>query len=386
MPRPIGTADGLVDSSTSMAKPRYRYFGTLRFVLAFFVMFAHFVNNIASPSTRDAFFPLALGNIAVLVFFVLSGFIIVEAVNDSYRDRTLPFATNRLLRIVPPYLAALIVTVAIHYTLLRLGMLKLYYPGSFAEGDFSPHALAVNALSIFPGFTPHDEKTFIGIAWAVRTELQFYLIAACALAGAQIGAKLMRLRSERIFIWLMLAAAALHMALYMAWAAGRAPATFSFGPYFILGGAIYYAGFGSKRATALAILMFPFVAHQFLTYSLPSLGEYQVDMTTGPAITPIYQASDLILLLGLICAVAVLARVVIPALRTTDRFLGELSYPLYLNHPLGGVLAASFIPDWGDRRMMLAFVSALGVSYALYVAVEPMLKRVRNTVRGHPIE
>jgi peptidoglycan/LPS O-acetylase OafA/YrhL len=348
-------------------------------------MFAHFVNNIASPSTRDAFFPLALGNIAVLVFFVLSGFIIVEAIADSYRDRTLAFAINRLLRIVPPYLAALLVTAAVHYALFRLGMLKLYYPGSFAAGDFSLHALAVNALSILPGFAPHDQQTFIGIAWAIRIELQFYLVAACALAGAQIAAQRLRLPSERTFIALMLAAAILHIALYVAWAAGRAPATFSFGPYFILGGALYYASFGSRRAAILALLMVPFVGHQFLAYALPSLGEYQVDKSAGPAITRAYQMADLVLLLGLICAVALLARVVAPALRAMDRILGELSYPLYLNHPLGGVLAASFVPDWGDRRMLLAFVIALGVSIALYVTVEPTLKRARNAVRGHPV-
>ena len=132
--------------------------------------------------------------------------------------------------------------------------------------------------------------------------------------------------------------------------------------------------------------MIPFVSHQFLTYSLPSLGAYQVDLTTGPAITPVYEAGDLMLLLGLIGTIAVLARAVMPALRTADRFLGELSYPLYLNHPLGGVLVASFIPDWGDRRMVLAFVVALGVSYGLYAAVEPLLKKARNAVRGHPIE
>jgi peptidoglycan/LPS O-acetylase OafA/YrhL len=371
----------------SVERRPYRYFGLLRFALAFLVMFAHFVNNIAAPTTRDVYFPLSLGNIAVLVFFALSGFIIIEAINDSYSRRPGAFAVNRLLRIVPPYLAALALAVVVHYVLFRLGTLKLYYGGTVSAADFSLHALVWDILIIFPGFNPHEQFTFIGIVWAIRVEFQFYLIVAVALGAALLCARTLRLRMERIFILLLLAAVAAHLAFYVAWAAGHAPATFGFAPYFIFGGALYYAINGSRRALALVLLMIPFVAHHFLVYVLPTLAVFQVDQSVGPAITPVYKTVDLLLLLSLLAGIGVLAVLDWPPLRRFDRFLGELSYPLYLNHMIAGVVAASFIPaDWGDGRMLLAFVIGLSVSYALYAAVEPTLKRARNVVRGHAIE
>jgi peptidoglycan/LPS O-acetylase OafA/YrhL len=315
---------------------------------------------------------------------VLSGFIIMEACNEFYRDRPFAFALNRFLRIFPPFAAALVVCAIIYYMLMQQNSLRLYDTAeTFSPDDFAPMVLLRNLLSIIPGLkAPADVRLFIDIVWAVRVELQFYGIVALAMLGAVLVTRHMRTRRKNLFEILLVLAALLHLPAYALWALGRAPATFSFAPYFIFGGAMYYALRGARTGVILAACMLPLILHQFVTYEIPTLAEFQVDKTHEPLITGFYVFLQLALMLAFLAATAALSRGGLPYGAEVDRFFGDLSYPLYLNHVLAGNIAASLYSVSLAWLFPLACLTGIALSWGMFLLVEPQLRAVRTLIRG----
>jgi len=167
----------MADSDSS-----YRLFGIFRFGLALLVVISH-TALLAGPYLDSFLKPWGLGNIAVMVFFALSGYIIAEALEVFYSRRLGGFLVNRALRIVPPYFAALILSVVIHAWLSSHGNVAFYDYDSAPEGMFSNSNLLSNALLIgvlyglgHVGLQP--DYPFVRYVWAVRVEVHFYLVYA----------------------------------------------------------------------------------------------------------------------------------------------------------------------------------------------------------------
>ena len=102
------------------APPQYRPFGALRLGLALLVVAQHF-QHLLPEDQRTAFHRLGLGAVAVAVFFAISGFVVAEANAVFYPGRPGAFLANRLLRVVPPYFAALALSVLVHAALWQAG-------------------------------------------------------------------------------------------------------------------------------------------------------------------------------------------------------------------------------------------------------------------------
>lgn len=342
----------------------YRYFGALRFVLAVFVILQHFGSNIAPPLLHDAIYPLAVGSIAVLVFFALSGFIISEAAEISYQGRPAAFLVNRALRIVPPFLAALTATVLIDAALAATAGLVSLDPVEWPipPDVFSWRNILWNYVSFLPGVQARDiSYPFIVIIWTVRVEVLFYLVFALCLFLAA------RWRNRA----LAFAAAGLPTVLLVALqAVGRAPAIFMNAPYFIFGIAVYESLRGGRTARAIAA-----------GAALAMLLGYPARLPDVPipaAVLAIQYAIQITLFLAfwLLCT----ARPPIP--RRVDQFLGDLSYPVYLNHLVIGVVFKSLVPVPGIVSFLTAIGLSLCFSYAMYLLIEPPLRRLRARVRG----
>jgi peptidoglycan/LPS O-acetylase OafA/YrhL len=216
-------------------------------------------------------------------------------------------------------------------------------------------------------------------------EVQFYAVVALAIGAATLLARLLPARRAVLFEALLTVAALAHLVLFVLWSLGRAPATFGFLPYFIFGAALYYALRGSRVALAWTVCMVPLMVYQFVTYQIPTLAEYQVDRTQPPLITGFYTGLDVVMLLAMLAATVLLARTSLPISRRLDRFVGDLSYPLYLNHVVAGVLAASVYPQAPAALFLLACLTGIALSAAMHMLVEPPLRTVRNLIRGRAI-
>lgn len=128
---------------------------------------------------------------AVCIFIIISGFVITHLLLEK-RENYLPYITRRFLRIYPVYLICLCLGVAatyLHFQAFADHPWSQIVPqhdllaaelGSLNGGDFGWHLAAHLTLlhgAISNHILPASEYVFLGPAWSLSLEWQFYLVA-----------------------------------------------------------------------------------------------------------------------------------------------------------------------------------------------------------------
>jgi peptidoglycan/LPS O-acetylase OafA/YrhL len=162
----------------------------LRAWLAWAVVCAHFVevSGLETLVPRAKIFD-TVGDDAVLVFIIISGFVITHLIME--KNEPFPtFIARRFLRIYPAYLVALMLGIAtaplLYQTILGAPNTPQWVLRHFAmeqeqfNTNFAAHLVA--HLSLLHGAIPNtilrdSQYMFLGPAWSLSLEWQFYLIA-----------------------------------------------------------------------------------------------------------------------------------------------------------------------------------------------------------------
>ncbi len=171
---------------------RLTCFDGLRGALAVYVMLSHMAPFAVLPDWIARL--LSHGGAAVDVFFVLSGMVIVRSL-DRFGWRASPFLRARAWRIFPLFLVALAFATALQPLSLPFPAMPWIGPASPAREIWSggwPAAWAGELaahLTLTHGLLPHAVLpyawvSFLGAAWSLSTEWQFYVLLA-ALAAAR---------------------------------------------------------------------------------------------------------------------------------------------------------------------------------------------------------
>ena len=160
----------------------------LRGVLAVYVMISHMAPFTAAPAWL--LHPLSHGMAAVDVFFILSGMVIPLSLEGS-GYRAVPFLAARVRRIFPVFLAVFLVSMAIQPIRIDYAAMPWIAPDSLAwrmwadgwpsdwAGNIAAHLTMTHGL--FPdGAWPHVYLGYLGAAWSLSTEWQFYLLMVLA--------------------------------------------------------------------------------------------------------------------------------------------------------------------------------------------------------------
>jgi peptidoglycan/LPS O-acetylase OafA/YrhL len=154
-------------------------------------------------------------------------------------------------------------------------------------------------------------------------------------------------------------------------------------PYFVFGGALYYASaaataLGQLGAWSLTAAGFALsLKHIFVESSWPSLEGQTRDAT-----------AQLVLFLVLITIWLLLLRfgpLLVhrwAKLDETDRFWGDLTYPLYLLHTAVLVAVSMVMQERSYLAAAIAIVAAIAVSWLATVYFEAWIARMRARVRG----
>ena len=201
----------------------------LRGLLAFYVMLSHSVPFAIAPSWVASLF--VHGGAAVDVFFVLSGLVIVQSL-ASFDYQARPFLIARVARIYPVFLVVFALAIAVqplHTGFGRMTWIGLDSPARYiwSEGwpkdwglDLMTHLTMTHGL--FPdGMQPYMWVSFLGAAWSLSTEWQFYVLVV--IIGTRLGrgdAGLCRLAA--LFLLISAAAVAWHMVAPDYWQFSRA--------------------------------------------------------------------------------------------------------------------------------------------------------------------
>lgn len=157
----------------------------LRGVLAVYVMLGHMAPFAAGPAWLIR--PLGHGGAAVDIFFILSGLVIVRSL-ESYGYRGQPFLIARAARIFPVFLVTFGLAIAVQPLQAGFDRMAWVAPDGLARGIWSdgwPHTWAPEIVAhltmthgLFPnGTLPGVWISFLGSAWSLSTEWQFYLVA-----------------------------------------------------------------------------------------------------------------------------------------------------------------------------------------------------------------
>lgn len=327
-------------------------FGTLRLCLALLVAASHMGVSIAGYNP---------GVVSVVVFFLLAGRVtahLLKAPSGPAAD----YYLERLARIYPAYLCALLVAAAIY---VALPLQSPFLPPSPTARDWianltvMPLALRLKCDgSCFNVVFDYRNFTLLPPAWSLGLELQFYLLAPFVLRMPP--AIRTRIVLASLAVWIIAAAGGLDCD---SWGYRLLPGTLF----------IFMAGAETqeRRYALLAGLWIVACA----TFAAVRLGYVQP--------RPFNAETSLGLAIGLPTVLAVSR---LPRLGA-DRFLGGMSYPLFLLHfPVIWLFEAvgrpveSGAPGWPLVTAILAI--SLAASALLYVFVDRPLEPFRDGLRA----
>jgi peptidoglycan/LPS O-acetylase OafA/YrhL len=340
--------------------------GALRFYLAFSVAFCHV----------GAIFPgVVLGPYAVQIFFIISGFLITMVLHEKYGLEDIgQFYRARALRIYVPYLAVWASALLLGWSLgapfvdgfleakdalasfysfltnvLILGQdwgLWLGYDGQlFLTEQFYTSPVAVWRWQVIPP------------AWSVSLEIMFYLIAPYVVR-----------RSVWTIAGILMVSLTARAILYHS---GHSldPWSYRFFPFelaLFLSGALSYRwlrmlrsaeAISLRRAAAVTMVIFLLVG---LSYWLSG---------SSWLIFPVY---------GLV-ALGMPFLLKLNQHWTWDRYIGNLSYPVYLVHwPIQGLVETLAGGLTFGTKVALSMVSTLAVAWVVHEFVERPAERLRQ--------
>ncbi len=352
----LKNSNQLLDAGT------YRIFGALRLLLAIVVVISH-SRMLGGDSIAQALKPWGIGNIGVMGFFILSGFIISEALQVFYQNKTKAFLINRLMRLIPPYLAALVFSIILHLLIIKYSEPKYFDYTSTPEGVFSLKNLFANFILpiIWYGLDTialEPIYPFVRYVWAVSVEWWFYVaMAICMLLWS-------RFKLVWIAFCLALSSSYLYKITGFIW---LYPLTFA--PYFLTGVCLY---FYLKNRTWLPLLGFAIS----LTFGVSHFYIY-----AGQTIQAIIGGGVVVLIAVLIIPLSLIQS---PPrwLRSLDRQLGDLSYPVYLNHYVITILFLSVLGQRSVLTILACVIMTLASSWMLTKLVEPLTREFRDRLRG----
>lgn len=294
---------------------------------------------------------------AVYCFFIMSGFYISMALDQTYPDTpngTLRFYANRALRLYPTYLVVLVAT-AIAY---RVGLISYGVPGISGHSSFWG---AFNQITVLPkvayltlSATAATGNTF-GPFLTVGIEMMFY-----ALAPFFVRWKLPNL------ILLFVASGIVHFIPYMLglpdrqWQYEFFPST----AVLFVAGSLSYRLYVAIKDTA----------NRYVGWiALPGIiayGVYFDPMAYTNTFEPIvlYAAFSLMLPFLFIASQQ-------PRIKKIDKFLGDISYPIYVVH----ILAIGIVD--GTKNVTTALALTVGLSVALLLIERPV-EWIRDGIRS----
>ncbi len=196
----------------------------LRGLLACYAMLSHTLPFADLPGWLHWLF--RHGSAAVDMFFMLSGLVIVQSL-ASFQYRRRPFLIARVARIYPIFLAVFPLALAVQPLPTGFTDMPWIAPDSIARSIWSggwpsgwamaigTHLALIHGL--FPnGLLPDVWVAFLGAAWSLSTEWQFYMLAM--LIAQPLGLR----RLAWLFLAMSAAAVAWQMSVPTAWQFSRA--------------------------------------------------------------------------------------------------------------------------------------------------------------------
>jgi len=339
-------------------------FGTYRYVLALLVVFAH-LSPVSGRPTR-------IGIYAVWAFFVLSGYLMTSVLHRTYGFSVRGVArylANRALRIYPPYWTVALLAAWSAWLLTPVPLPT--GPNAFKFLVLPPTADNLVRQVVLFGLTMSVWPRLVWPAWSLHLELCFYVLMGLGLA-----------RGRAVAVWLPVSIAiATNLLLDHAKLDARYATLAAASLPFSAGAATFFV---SRRVPALSPALVPVTVLAFAAHALGAGSLWGDTDVVG------YYASFVIAVAATLLLGRVDAHEAQGIFRRADRFLGDLSYPIFLVHmPTAQTIASCVGPHGAITGWIFTFscLPAIHVAaYAVHRAVAAPVERLRGRVRERRIE
>lgn len=329
-------------------------FGGLRLFLAFFVVFSHLVGT---------HYLQHFGFYAVRGFYVLSGFLMTAGLNDLYAFDARRYFTNRLLRLMPLYFVVCLLTL--------IAVVCLPAEATTFIGQWNPELLwrdAITNVLVLPLDHPEPHYRLIPTAWSLAVEIEMYVVLFLFVSRSEQHAML------ALFFGLLYHAicSLYHLPFdYRYFGAPSALLSFSLGAliYFYRKRGLLLEVTPAMAVAALAIWVVDALAPR--TSFIESSGYYTDTILFAVVVTGLANAKG-----G-------------PLLRSMDRALGEIAYPVFLVQWLTGfVTTLVFLPGtWRGWSLAVASIPVtLMASVVLAVFNQKVIEPLRDRIRSAPAD
>lgn len=318
-------------------------FGSLRYGLAVLVLLSHLA--ILGP------FGLNLGVSAVVVFYILAGYVISYLLTQVFVGRQLiyHFYQDRLWRILPQYYLAMLFSLLIWWLAEPKTPFLSIYPNIL---DWLANLFIV-PLNYYM-FTGQDAFTLLPPAWSLGAELQFYLIIPWLLLSVLVRSIVL----------------AISLCIFML-AQGSVINSDTYGYRLLLGMLfIFYVGIWIQQQRRFWVAIIGLLALVYAVWLI----HYQ--LTTS-------YLREVALGLGIGCLLILLLEKTKPkqaALKKLDKWLGNLSYGVFLFHfPVIWLVSYWQITQPGLTVLLVLLLSSILAHIGHYALERPLWQSYRKS-------
>ncbi len=315
----------------------------------------------------------AIGPFAVFSFFVLSGFLMTLIMKETYGysfSGVSKYAINRFLRLFPSYWVLLLITIL---TIALVGNTnsKAFHQAMFLPTN--PSEWASNLSLIFWSQTPIEIIPRIAPAtWALTIELFFYLIIGLGVSSSKISTITWASVSILYTIYFNLTS---HIGL------GYGTIWLASLPFSLGAMAYHFKNEISKLIEKLRLGNLLFIAYVTNLF-VASLSSYLFSENLSWKVS--FLASILNLMISAVLTVH-LFNIDRTLSRTWNSVLGNLSYPVYVFHWGGALIAATIFNDFNRENSIIIFsfglVITVIISYLVEYNVSKKIEKLRLRVK-----
>ncbi|MBL4773156.1 MAG: acyltransferase [Alcanivoracaceae bacterium] len=338
-------------------------FGILRTTLALMVMIFHIFIGY-----------LPLGTYAVFGFFIISGYLMTLIMHKSYgytRVGRVSFIINRFLRLHPLYWLASILTIAL-----------IYYLGSEMVHNFHKSmdlpsnntSIVQNIFMVFPAWIPGSiHPRLVPPTWAITVEMFYYVLICFGVSKT----------FTRVKIWIVLSIAyVLYTFFYgLPWNSRYFHILAASLP-FAIGACIYFISTKSKYqklfnglGLSSKILYISMLINCTIWILIPK--------TLIGSFNEIGFYMNIIICSLLVYSIATGGKI-INLSKKYDKYIGDYSYPIYLLHLQGGLLASYLI--FGDARVFHHLTVSSAINFSLAIIIVFVLSTFCILIIDKPIQ
>jgi peptidoglycan/LPS O-acetylase OafA/YrhL len=313
----------------------------------------------------------SIGPFAVYSFFVLSGFLMTLIMKDSYGYETSglkKYFTNRFLRLYPVYWFLLVISM-ITVILIGSDVTSQFHPAISIPKDVTQ--ILANITMIYPHFEPVTYPVrLLPATWALTIELFFYFVIGIGISKSKLITWIWFLASISYVLY--------RVVVYPGYGIGYGNILVTSLP-FSMGALLYYYKEILSRLVTKSIFIITLCVY------LPNL--------LLPFFTSIYWPdkswffADVCTWINLFTTLIITVHLFSDGKnyfgKGMDKALGDLSYPVYIFHWTGALLAAYFIQGTSKYVIFaIGMMITVAISIIVNKVVNNNIEKVRQRIKS----